>query len=99
MISGYIRYLSAAIKPQSLNTTFRELVEERLKRFPISRAYFRKLSTRHRLAYVEVVSKLPTDSAEYPVLGNLLLSLIGLIQKDYISGMTTSAWGPRYVGV
>ncbi|EGZ6932754.1 hypothetical protein CJ795_19620, partial [Salmonella enterica] len=69
----------------SLND-FRELVEkERLKRFPIESRLFQKLSTRHRLAYVEVVSKLPTDSAEYPVLEYYYRCR--LIQ-DYISGMT-----------
>ena len=36
---------------------FTELVEkERVKRFPIESRLFHKLSTRHRLAYVEAVS-------------------------------------------
>ncbi|EAT1903433.1 dGTPase [Salmonella enterica] len=69
----------------SLND-FRELVEQdRLKRLPIESRLFQKLSTRHRLAYVEIVSKLPTDSAEYPVLEYYYRCR--LIQ-DYISGMT-----------
>lgn len=38
---------------------FTELVEkERVKRSPIESRLFHKLSTRHRLAYVEAVSKL-----------------------------------------
>ncbi|MEO3740703.1 dGTPase [Kosakonia oryzendophytica] len=65
---------------------FTELVEkERLRRFPIASRLFHKLSTRHRLAYVEAVSKLSPDSAEYPVLE--YYHRCRLIQ-DYISGMT-----------
>ena len=47
---------------------FTELVEkERVKRFPIESRLFHKLSARHRLAYVEAVSKLPSDSPEFPL--------------------------------
>ena len=38
-----------------------------MKRFPIETRLFHKLSTRHRLAYVEAVSKLPSDSPEFPL--------------------------------
>lgn len=58
---------------------------ERLKQFPIESRLFQKLSTRHRLAYVEVVSKISSDSAEFPVLEYYYRCR--LIQ-DYISGMT-----------
>ncbi|ENG2553328.1 dGTPase [Citrobacter farmeri] len=65
---------------------FSELVEkERLQRFPIESRLFQKLSTRHRLAYVEAVGKLTSDSPEYPVLEYYYRCR--LIQ-DYISGMT-----------
>lgn len=65
---------------------FSELVEkERLIRFPIESRLFQKLSTRHRLAYIEAVSKLASDSPEYPVLEYYYRCR--LIQ-DYISGMT-----------
>ena len=65
---------------------FSELVEkERLQRFPIESRLFQKLSTRHRLAYVEAVGKLTPDSPEYPVLEYYYRCR--LIQ-DYISGMT-----------
>ncbi|CBG86944.1 dGTPase [Citrobacter rodentium] len=65
---------------------FSELVEkERLMRFPIESRLFQKLSTRHRLAYIEAVSKLAPDSLEYPVMEYYYRCR--LIQ-DYISGMT-----------
>ncbi|EGT4255746.1 dGTPase [Citrobacter amalonaticus] len=65
---------------------FSELVEkERLPRFPIESRLFQKLSTRHRLAYVEAVGKLRTDSTEYPLWEYYYRCR--LIQ-DYISGMT-----------
>ncbi len=60
--------------------------KERLKRFPIDRAYFQKLSAAYRLAYVEVVSKVP---AVRPVLEYYYRCR--LIQ-DYI-GMTTFTHG------
>lgn len=65
---------------------FTELVEkERLRRFPIESRLFQKLSTRHRLAYVEAVSKLSPDDEDYSVLE--YYHRCRLIQ-DYISGMT-----------
>lgn len=65
---------------------FTELVEkERLRRFPIESRLFQKLSTRHRLAYVEAVSKLSPDDEAYSVLE--YYHRCRLIQ-DYISGMT-----------
>ncbi|EHT2454017.1 dGTPase [Escherichia fergusonii] len=65
---------------------FAELVEkERLKRFPIESRLFQKLSTRHRLAYVEAVGKLSSDSSEYPILEYYYRCRL---LQDYISGMT-----------
>jgi len=65
---------------------FSELAEkERVKRFPIETRLFHKLSGRHRLAYVEAVSKLSRDEADFPVLEYYYRCR--LIQ-DYISGMT-----------
>ncbi len=65
---------------------FTELVEkERVKRFPIESRLFHKLSTRHRLAYVEAVSKLPSDSPEFPLWEYYYRCRL---LQDYISGMT-----------
>ncbi|MCG3833799.1 dGTPase, partial [Escherichia coli] len=65
---------------------FTELVEkERVKRFPIETRLFHKLSTRHRLAYVEAVSKLPSDSPEFPLWEYYYRCRL---LQDYISGMT-----------
>ncbi|OUJ67465.1 deoxyguanosinetriphosphate triphosphohydrolase [Escherichia coli] len=65
---------------------FTELVEkERVKRFPIESRLFNKLSTRHRLAYVEAVSKLPSDSPEFPLWEYYYRCRL---LQDYISGMT-----------
>ena len=65
---------------------FTELVEkERVKRFPIEARLFHKLSTRHRLAYVEAVSKLPSDSPEFPLWEYYYRCRL---LQDYISGMT-----------
>ena len=65
---------------------FSELAEkERLRRFPIETRLFHKLSTRHRLAYVEAVSKLDREATDFPVLE--FYYRCRLIQ-DYISGMT-----------
>ncbi|MTH45174.1 dGTPase [Intestinirhabdus alba] len=65
---------------------FSELVaKERLQRFPIESRLFQKLSTRHRLAYVEAMGKIAPDAVEYPVLEYYYRCR--LIQ-DYISGMT-----------
>lgn len=65
---------------------FSELVEkERLARFPIESRLFQKLSTRHRLAYIEAVSNLSSAAPEFPVWEYYYRCR--LIQ-DYISGMT-----------
>lgn len=64
---------------------FTELVEkERVKRFLLKRAYSTN-STRHRLAYVEAVSKLPSDSPEFPLWEYYYRCRL---LQDYISGMT-----------
>ena len=65
---------------------FSELVEkDRLRRLPIESRLFQKLSTRHRLTYVEAVSKLSREAEDYPVME--YYHRCRLIQ-DYISGMT-----------
>lgn len=65
---------------------FSQLVEQdRVRSLPIASRLFQKLSTRHRLAYVEAVNKLSRDTEEYPVLEYYYRCR--LIQ-DYISGMT-----------
>ncbi len=73
---------------------FREIIKdvgvamvekERVKRFPIESRLFHKLSTRHRLAYVEAVSKLPSDSPEFPLWEYYYRCRL---LQDYISGMT-----------
>jgi dGTPase len=65
---------------------FTELVEtDRVKRLPIETRLLHKLSTRHRLAYVEAVSKIDRTSAQWPVMEYYYRCR--LIQ-DYISGMT-----------
>ena len=65
---------------------FSQLVEQdRVRSLPIASRLFQKLSTRHRLAYVEAVNKLSRDAEEYPVLEYYYRCR--LIQ-DYISGMT-----------
>jgi dGTPase len=65
---------------------FSLLVEkERVRSLPIASRLFQKLSTRHRLAYVEAVNKIPADSAEFPLMEYYYRCR--LIQ-DYISGMT-----------
>ncbi|MEQ3428789.1 dGTPase [Klebsiella aerogenes] len=65
---------------------FSQLVEQdRVRSLPIASRLFQKLSTRHRLAYVEAVNKLSRDAEEYPVLESYYRCR--LIQ-DYISGMT-----------
>ena len=55
---------------------YRVIIETRL---------FHKLSTRHRLAYVEAVSKLPSDSPEFPLWEYYYRCRL---LQDYISGMT-----------
>lgn len=65
---------------------FSELVEqERVRRIPIESRLYQKLSTRHRLAYVEAIGKLDRHSSQWPVLEYYYRCR--LIQ-DYISGMT-----------
>ncbi len=65
---------------------FSELVEnERVRRLPIESRLYQKLSTRHRLAYIEAVSKIDRHSSQWPVMEYYYRCR--LIQ-DYISGMT-----------
>lgn len=84
VISGLLEIYQPLLRMSLVD--FRELVEkERVKRFPIESRLFQKLSTRHRLAYVEAVSKLSPEAPEYPTLEYYYRCR--LIQ-DYISGMT-----------
>ena len=84
VISGLLEIYQPLLKMSQ--SDFTELVDnERVKRFPIESRLFQKLSTRHRLAYVEAVSKISTECAEYSVLEYYYRCR--LIQ-DYISGMT-----------
>lgn len=84
VISGLLEIYQPLLK-MSLSD-FSGLVEhERLKQFPIESRLFQKLSARHRLAYVEAVSKILPGSAEFPVMEYYYRCR--LIQ-DYISGMT-----------
>ncbi|WP_436877634.1 dGTPase [Siccibacter turicensis] len=65
---------------------FQELAEkESVRRLPIETRLFHKLSGKHRLAYVEAVSKLHPSAQDYPVWEYYYRCR--LIQ-DYISGMT-----------
>ena len=65
---------------------FAELVEkESLRRLPIETRLFHKLSTKHRLAYIEAVSDLTPSASDFPVWEYYYRCR--LIQ-DYISGMT-----------
>ncbi|ELD3315364.1 dGTPase [Enterobacter hormaechei] len=70
---------------------FSELADnERVRRLPIESRLYQKLSTRHRLAYIEAVSKIDRHSSQWPVMEYYYRCR--LIQ-DYISGMTDSyAW-------
>ncbi|HEM6802139.1 TPA: dGTPase [Citrobacter koseri] len=84
VISGLLEIYQPLLRMSLVD--FRELVEkERVKRFPIESRLFQKLSTRHRLAYVEAVSKLSPEAPEYPTMEYYYRCR--LIQ-DYISGMT-----------
>ncbi|MDI9802076.1 dGTPase [Citrobacter koseri] len=84
VISGLLEIYQPLLRMSLVD--FRELVEkERVKRFPIESRLFQKLSTRHRLAYVEAVSKLSPEAPEYSTLEYYYRCR--LIQ-DYISGMT-----------
>ncbi|MGG5839522.1 dGTPase, partial [Huaxiibacter chinensis] len=65
---------------------FTDIVKhDRVKRLPIASRLFQKLSARHRLAYVEAMSKIDKNSTQWPVLEYYYRCR--LIQ-DYISGMT-----------
>ncbi|MEP9030308.1 dGTPase [Enterobacter hormaechei] len=65
---------------------FSELANnERVRRLPIESRLYQKLSTRHRLAYIEAVSKIDRHSSQWPVIEYYYRCR--LIQ-DYISGMT-----------
>ncbi|QPO46292.1 dGTPase [Enterobacter hormaechei] len=65
---------------------FSELANnERVRRLPIESRLYQKLSTRHRLAYIEAVSKIDRHSSQWPVMEYYYRCR--LIQ-DYISGMT-----------
>ena len=65
---------------------FSELANnERVRRQPIESRLYQKLSTRHRLAYIEAVSKIDRHSSQWPVMEYYYRCR--LIQ-DYISGMT-----------
>lgn len=65
---------------------FSELADnERVRRLPIESRLYQKLSTRHRLAYIEAVSKIDRHSSQWPVMEYYYRCR--LIQ-DYISGMT-----------
>lgn len=84
VISGLLEIYAPLLKLSTAD--FSELVEkERLRHLPIESRLFHKLSTRHRLAYVEAVNKTPRDAAEYSVMEYYYRCR--LIQ-DYISGMT-----------
>ena len=56
-----------------------------MRRIPIESRLYQKLSTRHRLAYVEAIGKLDRQSPQWPVMEYYYRCR--LIQ-DYISGMT-----------
>lgn len=65
---------------------FSELVEhERVRHLPIESRLFCKLSTRHRLAYVEAINKISRDDVEFPVMEYYYRCRL---LQDYISGMT-----------
>ncbi|WP_455426991.1 dGTPase [Dryocola sp. LX212] len=84
VISGLLEIYSPLLNIAAED--FAELVEkESLRRMPIETRLFHKLSTKHRLAYVEAVSDLAPSCAEYAVWE--FYYRCRLIQ-DYISGMT-----------
>ncbi|MGL5599354.1 MAG: dGTPase [Silvania sp.] len=84
VISGLLDIYSPLL--QLSVEAFSELVEkERVRRLPIESRLFHKLSPRHRLAYVEAVSKFDRQQPDWPVLE--FYYRCRLIQ-DYISGMT-----------
>ena len=84
VISGLLEIYSPLL--QLSVDEFSELVEhERVRRIPIESRLYQKLSTRHRLAYVEAIGKLERNSPQWPVMEYYYRCR--LIQ-DYISGMT-----------
>jgi len=84
VISGLLDIYQPLLKLSQRD--FSELVEkDRLRHLPIESRLFHKLSTRHRLAYVEAVNKLERQTAEFPIMEYYYRCR--LIQ-DYISGMT-----------
>ncbi|MEG5548770.1 dGTPase [Enterobacter wuhouensis] len=84
VISGLLEIYSPLL--QLSVEEFSELVaNERVRRLPIESRLFQKLSTRHRLAYIEAVGKLDRHAAQWPVMEYYYRCR--LIQ-DYISGMT-----------
>ena len=84
VISGLLEIYSPLL--QLSVDEFSELVEkERVRRIPIESRLYQKLSTRHRLAYVEAISKLDRHATQWPIMEYYYRCR--LIQ-DYISGMT-----------
>ena len=84
MISGLLEIYRPLL--QLSLADFSEIVEkDRVRRFPIESRLFQKLSTRHRLAYIEAVSKLSRDGSDFAIME--YYHRCRLIQ-DYISGMT-----------
>ena len=84
VISGLLEIYGPLL--QLMVDEFCELVEnERVRRLPIESRLYQKLSTRHRLAYIEAVSKIDRHSSQWPVMEYYYRCR--LIQ-DYISGMT-----------
>lgn len=61
------------------------VAEGRVSTLPIASRLYQKLSTRHRLAYIEAMSKIPQQAEEFPLMEYYYRCR--LIQ-DYISGMT-----------
>ncbi|MGR7847219.1 dGTPase [Klebsiella aerogenes] len=84
VISGLLDIYEPLLK-LSLEEFSQFVEQDRVRSLPIASRLFQKLSTRHRLAYVEAVNKLSRDTEEYPVLEYYYRCR--LIQ-DYISGMT-----------
>ena len=84
VISGLLEIYSPLLQLSA--DAFSELVEkERVRGIPIESRLYQKLSTRHRLAYVEAMGKLDRHSPQWPVMEYYYRCR--LIQ-DYISGMT-----------
>lgn len=84
VISGLLDIYSPLLELSTED--FTELVsKESLRRLPIASRLFHKLSTKHRLAYVEAVSALHPASLDFSVWEYYFRAR--LIQ-DYISGMT-----------